>query len=365
MRTVHLGRTSPLRAIHKDANQPTTHTASGRISVDYRRRIGRMVGLSNTVLLLGLLAAYASTSTGVLAFAGEAPSRNKIALVTGGNKGIGKEIVRRLGSDPDITCLIACRDVDLGEKAAADLRSDVTEDGVACDAIALPIPFDLTDEESIEACAKYVQDEYGVLDILVNNAAICFNDPTLYGVLKEPVGFRDQADITIKTNYFGTLAATQSFLRLLNKSPSPRIINIASAAGRLSILQSQELMDKFTSESLTISELSELMETFVADVQGGTHSEKGWPNTCYGVSKLGIIALTKILARQYSDILCNSVDPGYCKTDQNNNQGVTDPSRGAYTPYLLAVMESESDEEGEETSGLHFFEESEIPWSYQ
>ena len=315
-----------------------------------------------TVLLL--LLSLASIG-GVLAFASEVPQRNKIALVSGGNKGVGKEIARRLGSDPDITCLIACRNVELGEKAAADLRSDVTEDGVTCDAIALPIPFDLTNKESVEACAKYVKDEYGVMDILVNNAAICFNDPTLYGVLKEPVSFRDQADITIKTNYFGTLVTTQSFLPLLKKSSSPRIINIASAAGRLTILQSQDLVDKFTSEALTIPELSELMEQFVADVQGGSHSEKGWPNTCYGVSKLGIIALTKTLARQHPDMLCNSVDPGYCATDQNNNQGVTDPSRGAYTPYLLAVMEAESDEEGEEVSGLHFYEENEIPWSYQ
>lgn len=317
-----------------------------------------------TTLLFGLLAL---ASTGVLAFSSEAPGRNKIALVSGGNKGIGKEIVRRLGSDPDITCLIACQDVELGEKAAADLRSsDVTEDGVTtCDAIALPIPFDLTDEESIQACANFVEKEYGVLDILVNNAAICFNDPTLYGALKEPVGFRDQADITIKTNYFGTLAATQSFLPLLKKSQSPRVINVASAAGRLSILQSQELVDKFTSDTLTIPALTEMMEHFVSDVQDGTHSGKGWPNTCYGVSKLGIIALTRILARQHPDILCNSVDPGYCKTDQNNMQGVTDPARGAYTPYLLAVMEAESDEEDEEVSGLHFFEEKEIPWSYQ
>ena len=321
----------------------------------------RFLMMPVTVLLL---LAFASIG-GVLAFASEAPQRNKIALVSGGNKGVGKEIARRLGSDPDITCLIACRNVELGEKAAADLRSDVAEDGVTCDAIALPIPFDLTDKESIEACAKYVEDEFGALDILVNNAAICFNDPTLYGVLKEPVSFRDQADITIKTNYFGTLVTTQSFLPLLKKSSSPRIINVASAAGRLTILQSQDLVDKFTSETLTIPELSELMEQFVADVQGGTHSERGWPNTCYGVSKLGIIALTKILARQHPDMLCNSVDPGYCKTDQNNNQGVTDPSQGAYTPYLLAVMEAESDEEGELVSGLHFYEEQEINWSYQ
>ena len=81
----------------------------------------RFLMMPVTVLLL---LAFASIG-GVLAFASEAPQRNKIALVSGGNKGVGKEIARRLGSDPDITCLIACRNVELGEKAAADLRSDV------------------------------------------------------------------------------------------------------------------------------------------------------------------------------------------------------------------------------------------------
>lgn len=289
-------------------------------------------------------------------------TRNSYALITGGNKGIGKEIARRLGFDPDITAIIASRDVEAGELAAADLRSEVNDEGGTCDAVAIPMPLDLTNADSIAAAAEHIEQEYGVLDILVNNAAICFNSATLYGKV-EYTSFRDQADITIQTNYFGTLGVTQAFLPLLKKSPSPRIINVASAAGRLTILQSQELVDTFTSDQLTIPQLSELMKKFVSDVNDGTHTESGWPNTCYGVSKLGVIAQTRILARENPDILINSVDPGYCRTDQNDNQGTTDPARGAYTPYLLAVMEEESDDDA--VSGLHFFEEREIPWSYQ
>ena len=105
------------------------------------------------------------------------------------------------------------------------------------------------------------------------------------------------------------------------------------------------------------------MNQFVTSVQDGTHTTLGWPNTCYGVSKLGIIALTKVLARQYTNIKINSVDPGYCKTDQNDNMGNVDPYRGAYTPYLLALLESENEEEVD--TGLHFYEEEEIPWTYQ
>ena len=287
----------------------------------------------------------------------------KIALITGGNKGIGKEIARRIGTEPDFTAIIASRDVNLGRKSAEELLADGSREGFECDAVALPISLDLEDSESIKNAAKYVQSEYGVVDVLVNNAAICFNDPSLYGKV-EYTPFEEQAGITIQTNYFGTLAITESFIPLLKKSASPRIINVASAAGRLTILRSQNLVDIFTSDELTITKLSELMKQFVSDVKDGSHSTKGWPNTCYGVSKLGIIALTRILAREYPEMMVNSVDPGYCKTDQNNNQGTVDPLDGAYTPYLLALMD-QGEEEEEVVSGLHFYEEAEMPWSYQ
>jgi len=109
------------------------------------------------------------------------------------------------------------------------------------------------------------------------------------------------------------------------------------------------------------------MQDFVRNVKDGTHITKGWPNTCYGVSKVGIIALTKILARQYyPQMKINSVDPGYCRTDQNDNMGTVDPYRGAYTPYLLATMSSMDGSGDEEVNtGLHFYEEESIPWSYQ
>lgn len=285
----------------------------------------------------------------------------------GGNKGIGKEIARRIGKEPNFTVLIACRNLKLGREAVQDLKScnNKDDDGKECNIILLPIPLDLTNPKSIKAAAEWVENEYnGVLDILINNAAICFNSPTLYDKVDYKT-FEDQANITIDTNYFGTLNVIQSFLPLLEKSDSPRIINIASAAGRLSILKSQKLIDTFTSDTLTIPQLTNLMQDFVKNVKEGTHTSIGWPNTCYGVSKVGIIALSKILARQYyPQMKINSVDPGYCRTDQNDNMGTVDPYRGAYTPYLLATSSLEDEEEGGD-SGLHFYEEKSIPWSYQ
>ena len=62
------------------------------------------------------------------------------------------------------------------------------------------------------------------------------------------------------------------------------------------------------------------MDAFVREAEAGTHLEAGWPDTCYGVSKMGVIALTRVLARDEPTILVNSADPGYCATDQNADQ---------------------------------------------
>jgi NAD(P)-dependent dehydrogenase (short-subunit alcohol dehydrogenase family) len=75
------------------------------------------------------------------------------------------------------------------------------------------------------------------------------------------------------------------------------------------------------------------------------------------MSKLGIIALTRLLARDFPKMRVNSVDPGYCATDQNQMQGNRPAERGAVTPYLLATT-------NEIFSGMHWFDEKEMQWSY-
>ena len=288
----------------------------------------------------------------------------KIALITGSNKGIGKEIVRRFYNEPNTITILACRSKTLGEKACKDIIHCDQNDNerlVVC-------PLDLTDEKSIHDAAIFVKERFGKLDVLINNAAICFNDPTLYGKVPH-TPFEKQAAITIQTNFFGTLKVTEAMIPLMLLSDSPRIINVASAAGRLSILQSQELIEKVTSESLSMDELKELMTDFIHSVENGTHRQKGYPNTCYGMSKLGIIAMTKIIANKYSKkddndnkndsiILCNAVDPGYCATDQNNFQGYVPAERGSLTPFLLSTLPADAIGR----SGSIFFEEQEIAW---
>jgi carbonyl reductase 1 len=263
---------------------------------------------------------------------------------------------------------------------------------------------DLTEPASIQSTKELIEkDEVAKargLDVLINNAAICFNDPTLYGkVAYTP--FQQQADITVRTNFFGTLNVIQTMLPLLlqqkttstpseeSASSPARIINIASSAGRLSILnKSKSLMQTFTSPDLTLSQLQEIMNDFIKAVQDGSHADKGYPNTCYGMSKCGIIALTRILAREYANyanpdsninkinninkisnssnnnnntlLAVYSVDPGYCATDQNNNQGMLPAARGAVTPVWLATLMPAA--RAVTMSGRHFYQEEEIAW---
>eukprot|EP00959_Pyramimonas_sp_CCMP1952_P265509 5551666-Pyramimonas_sp.AAC.1 len=118
----------------------------------------------------------------------------RIALVTGANKGIGKEVARKLSS-AGVKTVLGCRDKELGAATAAELQAD------GCDALSFQL--DITSPDSVLRCTEFVH-ELGGLDILVNNAAICFNDPTLYGKCP-PTPFAQQAAPSISTNFFGTL----------------------------------------------------------------------------------------------------------------------------------------------------------------
>lgn len=299
----------------------------------------------NIAVISGIIFTYCFLINGCMSIS----SRKSVALVTGANKGIGFEIARKLTAVQDLTTILACRNVELGHEAADKLRRSGCSDVVVH-------RLDITDVGSAKQLKENIAQEYGKLDILINNAAICFNDPTLYGKC-EHTPFEDQVGPTLNTNFFGTLSLIEAMLPLLHQSSSPRIVNIASAAGRLSILKSKEKISMFTSDTLQIEQLSDLMRQFMLDVKLGRHIEQGWPNTCYGMSKLGLIALTKILARNEPHIFVNSVDPGYCATDQNANRGHLPAEFGAQTPVWLALLP-----ESDCVTGYHFYDRKAIAW---
>ena len=343
--------------------------------------LARATAIVTTIAVLFLVSNPSST----LGLSGPKHPDRKVALVTGANKGIGYEIARKLvnhyhspaesGDDTAATfcVLLGCRNRTLGEAAAESLRAEARASapvGVESrvDPVVEVVAIDLFDHETIDRAVAQIEETYGRCDVLINNAAVCYNDPTLYGTVPH-TPFSKQAEITVATNFFGTLALTRAMLPLLLRATkgTPRIINIASSAGRLSILPSEDRRAAFSSESLTLDELGSYMTDFVEAAREGRHREEGWPNTGYGVSKVGIIAMTRILAREHGGergadgrrILVHSVDPGYCATDQNNNQGFIPASAGAYTPYLLATLDADR---FAGASGRHWYEASEIAW---
>ncbi len=144
-----------------------------------------------------------------------------IVLITGANKGIGFEIARQVASKPyRYHVLMASRDSSRGEKAVSTLRNE----GLSVEHITL----DVTDEKSIAAAGALVNEKYGRIDVLINNAGIFvehLRDRSVQQAWKD----------TFETNVFGVAAVTDAFIPLLKKSvnPAPRIVFLSSDLGRL------------------------------------------------------------------------------------------------------------------------------------
>ena len=122
--------------------------------------------------------------------------------------------------------------------------------------------------------------------------------------------FLEQATNTVRINFTGTLNITRALLPLVR--PHGRIVNVSSMVSKLSQVSS-ELQKKFSDPKLTEGELVALMKQFVDDVTAGSHKEKGWSNSAYATSKLGVTALTKVCmqCRMCTTRNCNPMKPGF------------------------------------------------------
>ncbi|CAN0462792.1 unnamed protein product [Ectocarpus sp. 12 AP-2014] len=270
------------------------------------------------------------TAAVLLSYAGKPASGMRISVVTGANKGIGLAIAKKLAGAPGHLCVLTSRTPSLGQKAVDDLKAEGLESVVHKQ-------LDIGDPASVERFASELEQEFGRCDVLVNNAGIAFKG-------SDPTPFKDQAEPTLKTNFFDTAAFTEKMLPLVRKSDAGRVVNVASMAGHLSILGSQDRRNAFTNPALTKERLSAMMAQFVGDVKAGRHHGGGWPNTCYGMSKLGVIAYTKVAARVEreagSTVTINACCPGYCDTDMTSHRGTLTPEEGARTPFMLTQMKS-------------------------
>lgn len=145
----------------------------------------------------------------------------KTALVTGANKGIGREVARQLGKLGH-TVWLGSRDEARGRKAAEELRAE----GIDAHAVQL----DITDAASIQAAASHLEAQLGHLDVLVNNAGVGSG-------LMSPASTESITEIrdNFEVNFFGTVQATQAFLPLVRKSTSGRIVMLSSGLGSIAL----------------------------------------------------------------------------------------------------------------------------------
>lgn len=250
----------------------------------------------------------------------------KVAVVTGGNKGIGFAIVRGLCKRFDGKVYLTSRDVKRGEDAVAVLNQEGFHPNYH--------QLDITDKQSITVFRDYIKEKYGFIDILVNNAAIAFKTKA-----PEPVAV--QAEQTLFVNYFSVLSACEILYPILRDGA--RVINLSSSCGHLSFIPSDKLRKCFQNPKLTVEELSDLMNQYIEAAKQGIH-EKDWGNSSYVVSKVGLSALTKIQQRLLNDrdIKVNAVHPGCVDTDMSSHTGSLSIDEGAQAPLFLALDAADS-----------------------
>ena len=254
-------------------------------------------------------------------------SVGRVAVVTGGNKGIGFYIALQLGlSGLFQHILLACRDESRAQVAVASLQAQLpAQVQVSSELLSLG------DEQSHQRLADRLVERFdNKIDVLVNNAAMAFKNA-------DPTPFREQCKPTLDVNFRATVDLTQRLMPLLSRGSDPRLVNVASISGQLGQL-APERQAQFSAPDITMPRLQTLVDEFQADVLEGNHQQRGWGNSNYGMSKLALIAATKIWARDFSHISINCCCPGYCKTDMSSHKGSRDPADGAKNAVLPATM---------------------------
>ncbi|XP_050506928.1 carbonyl reductase [NADPH] 3-like [Diabrotica virgifera virgifera] len=253
-------------------------------------------------------------------------SLQKVAVVTGGNKGIGYAIVKGLCERFDGLVYLTARDVERGQAAVAQLGKENKK--------AVFHQLDINNQASVDELRDFIKKEHGGLDLLINNAAIGFGR----AATESPFV---QASKTIEANYFGTLRVCEALFSLLRNNA--KVVNLSSALGHLSKIPTENLRNEFSRKDLTISELSKLLEKFVKATENNTHVEDGWGNSTYAVSKVGVTALTIIQQRLFDEeqpnrnISINAVHPGYVKTDMTSHNGLLSIEEGARSALFAAL----------------------------
>ncbi|XP_012257463.2 carbonyl reductase [NADPH] 3-like [Athalia rosae] len=304
-----------------------------RERVNYRKsEVTGFLLLQKFTILISVAALF---STGT-ADSGENEAQNnqRVAVVTGANKGIGFAIVKGLLEKFDGIVYLTARDEARGLAAVEELKNAGFHPRFH--------QLDVVDDASIERFKNYINETYGGLDILVNNAGIMYLDDA-------PGSSEERAVDTLEVNYFGLLNVSNALFPLLR--PHARVVQMSSSLGLLSMIPGEELRAKLSRPDLTEPELSQMMRDYIELVKTNAHEAAGWPSNEYIVSKVGVAALSRIQQRAFDsdsreDIAVNTAHPGYVNTDLTKHLGVLSPERGAVSSIFAALLPNDTDIKG-------------------
>ena len=230
----------------------------------------------------------------------------RIAVVTGGNRGIGLEVCRQLATR-GLTVVLTARDEEKGRRAAAELGRQ----GLAVH----PRRLDVTDPDGAERLVADIEREHGGVDVLVNNAGVFLD--RRHGGVDIPMDLVQQ---TLDTNLLGAWRASEAVIPLMQRRGYGRIVNVSSGMGAMS------------------------------EMTGG------YP--AYRISKASLNALTRILADELrgTNVLVNAMCPGWVQTEMGGPTAPTPVAAGADTIVWLATL----DDGG--PTGKFFRNRRQIPW---
>lgn len=227
----------------------------------------------------------------------------RVALVSGGNRGIGLEVCRQL-SEQGVTVIIGSRDEDRGRVAAESLEGNVVSHQL-----------DVADAGSVDRMAAFLQDSFGRLDVLVNNAAIA-NDDGQSGVEAD----LERVKEALESNLFGAWRLCELAIPLMQRNGYGRIVNVSTGLAALE------------------------------DMGGGSPG--------YRVSKTALNVLTRILASELrgSGILVNAVNPGWVQTEMGGSGATRSVEEGAEALVWAATLPNSG------PTGGFFRDRSPVAW---